>query len=112
MDCAKGIGIVTSNPGHILDYEGVDLIPNPLPPMIPSTAGSKITDIHALEVLRLLSLNLPRVLYLFFRLRQRHRDEPGPEHLKPQEEYERSRPTASDSDENCSEIYQYRVVRS
>lgn len=131
MDCAKGIGIVTSNPGHILDYEGVDLISNPLPPMIfiPTTAGtsadvsqfciinnlgarvkiaiiskivipdialidpettitmdpyltactgmdamvhaveafvstasSKITDIHALEALRLLSLNLPRVI--------------------------------------------------
>jgi alcohol dehydrogenase class IV len=71
MDCAKGIGIVTSNPGYILDYEGVDLIPNPLPPMIPSTAGSKITDIHALEALRLLSLNLPRAIestgpYIFF----------------------------------------------
>ncbi|MDA8136554.1 MAG: iron-containing alcohol dehydrogenase [Desulfobacteraceae bacterium] len=131
MDCAKGIGIVTSNQGHILDYEGVDLIANPLPPMIfiPTTAGtsadvsqfciinnlearvkiaiiskivipdialidpettttmdpyltsctgmdamvhaveafvstasSKITDIHALEALRLLSLNLPRVM--------------------------------------------------
>lgn len=131
MDCAKGIGIVISNPGHILDYEGVDLISNPLPPMIfiPTTAGtsadvsqfciinnlgarvkiaiiskivipdialidpettltmdpyltsctgmdamvhaveafvstasSKITDIHALEALRLLSLNLPRVI--------------------------------------------------
>jgi alcohol dehydrogenase class IV len=131
MDCAKGIGIVISNPGHILDYEGVDLIASPLPPMIfiPTTAGtsadvsqfciinnlearvkiaiiskivipdialidpettttmdpyltsctgmdamvhageafvstasSKITDIHALEALRLLSLNLPRVM--------------------------------------------------
>ncbi|MBU0960298.1 MAG: iron-containing alcohol dehydrogenase, partial [Proteobacteria bacterium] len=24
MDCAKGIGIIISNGGHILDYEGVD----------------------------------------------------------------------------------------
>ena len=42
MDCAKGIGIVISNGGHILDYEGVDKIPTPLPPMIfiPSTAGT------------------------------------------------------------------------
>ncbi len=42
MDCAKGIGIVISNDGHILDYEGVDKIPIPLPPMIfiPSTAGT------------------------------------------------------------------------
>ncbi len=71
MDCVIGIGIVTSNPGHILDYEGVDLIPNPLPPMIHSTASSKITDNHAFEALRLLSLNLPRVIespgsYIFF----------------------------------------------
>lgn len=131
MDCAKGIGIVTSNQGHILDYKGVDLISSPLPPMIfiPTTAGtsadvsqfciinniearikiaiiskivipdialidpettttmdayltsctgmdamvhaieafvstasSKMTDIHALEAIRLLSLNLPRVI--------------------------------------------------
>ena len=42
MDCAKGIGIVTANPGSILDYEGVDQITSPLPPMvfIPTTAGS------------------------------------------------------------------------
>lgn len=131
MDCAKGIGIVISNQGHILDYEGVDLISSPLPPMIfiPTTAGtsadvsqfciinnieervkiaiiskivipdialidpettttmdsyltsctgmdalvhaieafvstasSKMTDIHALEAIRLLNLNLPRVI--------------------------------------------------
>ena len=130
MDCAKAIGIVTSNQGHILDYEGVDQISDPLPPMIfiPTTAGtsadvsqfciinnieklvkiaiiskivipdialidpettttmdryltsctgmdamvhaieafvstasSKITDVHALEALRLLSSNLPSV---------------------------------------------------
>ena len=42
MDCAKGIGIVSSNGGHILDYEGVDRIPLPCPPLvcIPTTAGS------------------------------------------------------------------------
>ncbi len=42
MDCAKGIGIVTANSGSILDYEGVDQIASPLPPMvfIPTTAGS------------------------------------------------------------------------
>ncbi len=42
MDCAKGIGIIISNHGHILDYEGIDQIPAPLPPMIfiPSTAGT------------------------------------------------------------------------
>lgn len=42
MDCAKGIGVMAGNPGHILDYEGVDEIPNPGPPLIfiPTTAGS------------------------------------------------------------------------
>jgi alcohol dehydrogenase class IV len=42
MDCAKGIGIVSSNKGHILDYEGVDEVQIPGPPLIcvPTTAGS------------------------------------------------------------------------
>ena len=131
MDCAKGIGIVVSNSGHILDYEGVDQIMSPLPPMIfiPTTAGtsadvsqfciinnreekvkiaiiskivipdialidpettttmdpyltactgmdamahaveafvstasSKITDVHALEAIRLLTINLPQIV--------------------------------------------------
>lgn len=42
MDCAKGIGIVSSNGGHILDYEGVDRIERPMPPLIciPTTSGT------------------------------------------------------------------------
>ncbi len=42
MDCAKGIGIVSTNNKHILEFEGVDLIPLPGPPLIcvPTTAGS------------------------------------------------------------------------
>ncbi|WP_425430015.1 iron-containing alcohol dehydrogenase [Desulfamplus magnetovallimortis] len=42
MDCAKGIGIVSSNQGHILDFEGVDKVPVPGPPLvcIPTTAGT------------------------------------------------------------------------
>ncbi len=42
MDCAKGIGIVASNGGSILDYEGVDQVPVPMPPLIciPTTAGT------------------------------------------------------------------------
>lgn len=42
MDCAKGIGAVATNDGHILNYEGVDEIANPAPPLIfiPTTAGS------------------------------------------------------------------------
>jgi alcohol dehydrogenase len=42
MDCAKGIGIVSSNNRHILEFEGVDEVPIPGPPFIciPTTAGS------------------------------------------------------------------------
>ncbi len=42
MDCAKGIGIVSSNQGHILDYEGVDRVCKPGPPLlcIPTTGGT------------------------------------------------------------------------
>jgi len=42
LDAAKGIGIVASNGGHILDYEGVDAISEPIPPLIclPTTCGS------------------------------------------------------------------------
>lgn len=42
IDCAKGIGIVVTNHSHILDYQGVDKIPIPSPPLIciPTTAGS------------------------------------------------------------------------
>ncbi|WP_415903485.1 alcohol dehydrogenase-like regulatory protein ErcA [Neptuniibacter sp. QD29_5] len=42
MDCAKGIGIVSTNDGHILDYNGIDTISSPIPPLIfiPTTAGS------------------------------------------------------------------------
>ena len=42
IDCAKGIGIVFSNNRHILDFEGVDNIPIPPPPLvcIPTTAGT------------------------------------------------------------------------
>ncbi len=42
IDCAKGIGILVSNGGSIRDYEGVDLVSEPLPPLIciPTTSGS------------------------------------------------------------------------
>jgi alcohol dehydrogenase len=42
IDCAKGIGVIVANGGHILDYEGVDTIPLPGPPLIciPTTAGT------------------------------------------------------------------------
>ncbi|PLX84670.1 MAG: alcohol dehydrogenase [Desulfuromonas sp.] len=42
IDCAKGVGIVSSNGGHILDYEGIDRVPLPMPPLIciPTTGGT------------------------------------------------------------------------
>ena len=42
MDCAKGIGIVSTNGRHILDFEGVDMVEKPGPPLIciPTTSGS------------------------------------------------------------------------
>ena len=42
MDCAKGVGIVATNGGFILDYEGVDQVPTPMPPLIciPTTGGT------------------------------------------------------------------------
>ncbi|SDJ78627.1 iron-containing alcohol dehydrogenase [Paenibacillus naphthalenovorans] len=42
IDTAKGIAIMATNPGHILDYEGVGRIPNDGYPVIaiPTTAGT------------------------------------------------------------------------
>lgn len=42
MDCAKGIGIAATNSRHILDFEGVDNVTVPGPPLIciPTTSGS------------------------------------------------------------------------
>ena len=42
MDCAKGIGIVSSNHRPILTFKGVDQVPIPSPPLIciPTTAGT------------------------------------------------------------------------
>lgn len=42
IDCAKGIGIVSSNHRHILSFEGVDQVPLPMPPLIciPTTGGT------------------------------------------------------------------------
>lgn len=42
IDAAKAVAILATNGGRIQDYEGIDLIQKPLPPLIviPSTAGS------------------------------------------------------------------------
>ena len=51
MDCAKGIGIVTSNGRNILEFEGVDRIPIPGPPLIciPTTAGTS-ADVSQFDI--------------------------------------------------------------
>jgi len=61
MDCAKGIGIVSSNKGHIRDYEGVDMITRPMPPLIciPTTGGS------AADVSQFTIINQSREKYKF-----------------------------------------------
>jgi alcohol dehydrogenase len=42
MDCAKGIGIAFANKRNVLEFEGVDEVPTPGPPLIciPTTAGT------------------------------------------------------------------------
>ncbi|BBG05055.1 MULTISPECIES: iron-containing alcohol dehydrogenase [Pseudonocardia] len=42
IDAAKGVALLAANGGTILDYEGIDRISNPIPPlvMVPSTSGT------------------------------------------------------------------------
>jgi 1,3-propanediol dehydrogenase len=42
MDAAKGVGVVVTNGGQVLEYAGIDKVGKPLPPMVmvPSTAGT------------------------------------------------------------------------
>ena len=42
IDCAKGIGIVVTNKRHILEFEGIDQVAIPMPPLIciPTTGGT------------------------------------------------------------------------
>jgi alcohol dehydrogenase class IV len=42
MDCAKAVGIVCANKRHILEFEGIDNVERPSPPLlcVPTTAGS------------------------------------------------------------------------
>ncbi len=52
LDCAKGIGILVSNGGEVEDYEGVDKILIPIPPLIcvPTTSGSS-ADVSQFAIL-------------------------------------------------------------
>lgn len=68
MDCAKGIGIVSSNKKHIVEFEGVDQVPVPCPPLIciPTTSGSSadvsqfaiITDMQQMVKIAIVSKTL------------------------------------------------------
>lgn len=56
MDCAKAIGLMATNERDVLEFEGVDAVPLPGPPLIcvPTTAGtaadiSQFAIINALE---------------------------------------------------------------
>jgi 1,3-propanediol dehydrogenase len=42
IDAAKGVAILSGNGGRILDYEGVDKVVHPIPPLVmaPSTSGT------------------------------------------------------------------------
>ncbi|HVL85352.1 MAG TPA: iron-containing alcohol dehydrogenase [Pseudonocardia sp.] len=42
IDAAKGVALLAANGGNILDYEGIDRIEHPIPPliMLPSTSGT------------------------------------------------------------------------
>ena len=65
LDCAKGIAIVAANGGSILDYEGVDEVPQAVPPLIciPTTAGTSadvsqfaiITDVERATKIAIIS---------------------------------------------------------
>ncbi len=53
MDCAKGIGIVAANRRPIEDFEGVDAVSSPCPPLIciPTTAGTS-ADVSQFAIIR------------------------------------------------------------
>jgi alcohol dehydrogenase len=53
MDCAKAIGVVVSNGGAIGDFEGVDHMRHPCPPLIcvPTTAGTG-ADVSQFAIIR------------------------------------------------------------
>jgi alcohol dehydrogenase len=55
-DCAKGIGILSANPGSLSAYEGIDRIPRPGPPLVcvPSTSGAS-ADVSQFAIIREMS---------------------------------------------------------
>ncbi|KNZ41770.1 iron-containing alcohol dehydrogenase [Acetobacterium bakii] len=63
IDCAKCISIVSANGGHVLDYEGVDEIRMPGPPLIciPTTAGSS-ADVSQFAIIKDTAANVKRAI--------------------------------------------------
>ncbi|PTY07128.1 alcohol dehydrogenase [Opitutaceae bacterium EW11] len=59
MDCAKGIGIAYANRRSVLEFEGVDEVPLPGPPLvcIPTTAGSS-ADVSQFSIITDTARNL------------------------------------------------------
>lgn len=63
MDAAKCISIVSTNGGHILDYEGVDAINLPGPPLIciPSTSGTS-ADVSQFAIINDTTTNVKKAI--------------------------------------------------
>ncbi len=63
MDAAKCISIVSTNGGHILDYEGVDEINLPGPPLIciPSTSGTS-ADVSQFAIINDTTTNIKKAI--------------------------------------------------
>ena len=63
MDCAKCISIVSTNGGHILDYEGVDEINLPGPPLIciPTTSGTA-ADVSQFAIITDSKINIKKAI--------------------------------------------------
>ncbi len=53
IDCAKSIGVVATNGGDVLEYQGVDMVEAPMPPLvcIPTTAGTG-ADVSQFAIIR------------------------------------------------------------
>src|SRR5574344_935141 len=58
LDAAKGIGIVATNEGNILDYEGMDRVPIPMPPLIciPIISKALVPDVALIDPRPLITL--------------------------------------------------------
>jgi alcohol dehydrogenase class IV len=63
VDCAKGIGIVSSNRRHILEFEGVDNVTQPMPPVVcvPTTGGAS-ADVSQFVIVTDLALRTKKAI--------------------------------------------------